>query len=124
MSRLLLIPCAHFNREGEAALRACYLLRSRYPRKILIVTPPTIGASSLLLSSFGVDPKDHVAVNGCALECVNKILKKECATEPGHTIDFEERFSPDASSALSVDDDIVQEYARRLEILLAAELRK
>jgi|GEM_PF-5687129 len=115
MARLLLIPCSHVNREGEIALRACYIMRNKHPRKVMIVTPPTIGVSPLLLESFGIGPGNYVAVNGCGRGCVDRLLNSFCQRSPGRSITLFDGPSEDPRSALGITDDDVLPHANRID---------
>jgi uncharacterized metal-binding protein len=111
----MLIPCCHFNRQGEIGLRACYALKAKYPRMFLIATPPTIGASPLLLASFGIEPDRHIAVNGCGLKCVDKLLDRECKEVPAKSVVLFDKPDLDQRSALAVTDEDVALAVARLE---------
>jgi uncharacterized metal-binding protein len=124
MSRLLLIPCAHVNKEGEIALRACYLLRSKQPRKVMIVAPSTIGASPLLLPSFGVERTNYVAVNGCTRRCVDKILESMGDGPASVSIVLYDAPSVDPKSAIDIQDDDILRAEMKLETELAGRLTK
>jgi uncharacterized metal-binding protein len=124
MARLLLIPCSHLNREGEIVLRACYSIRNKYPRKVMIVTPPTIGASPLLLASFGIEPENYVAVNGCNRRCVDCILATAGIGSQGRSFVLSDKSSEDPKSVLAISNEDVFSFAKKLEYELAKDLGK
>jgi uncharacterized metal-binding protein len=119
MNRLLLIPCSHVNREGEICLQACHFLKKKYPRKFLILTPPTIGVSPIVIFSFGIDPDNFIAINGCSRRCVDKIIELNCHRRPSHSIVLFGEQPSNSRSALTVTNSDVIECSKKLESFIA-----
>ncbi len=84
----------------------------------MIATPPTIGASPLLLASFGIPPEQHIAVNGCGLKCVDRLLDRECREVPSQSVSLFDKPDLDQRSALGVTDADVEAAVSMIEAAL------